>query len=213
MAIDVQDGLVIRNAIEHNASRPRVRPHSDAEPYFTVWAERFTTPTVIVTLDMKVLWANRAALDRSEDGGDFALTDDILTWADKGQATGFRDFILGLDDQTSAWIYRARGDEYIIVRGEPLRPQGSPPAVALMFRPSNAARQYIWSDFGPIFGLTRAEAGVARHVAEGMSARQIADLSSLSIETVRTHIRRIYAKSSVNNREQLLALINPFRIL
>lgn len=47
-------------------------------------------------------------------------------------------------------------------------------------------------------GLTRTEARVCRFLAEGMSAREIAERTKSAMPTVRTHLRNIYAKTGLD---------------
>ena len=93
-----------------------------------------------------------------------------------------------------------------------MRPAGLPPATALMIYPVDQEDRFLWSDFPKVFGLTRAETVVVKMIVGGASADMIAEELSVAIDTVRTHVRRIYAKLGVNNREQLFSRISPFRI-
>ena len=45
----------------------------------------------------------------------------------------------------------------------------------------------------------------------GMNAEQISSSLEISLETVRTHIRRIYSKTGVRSREALFAQLQPFK--
>lgn len=51
-------------------------------------------------------------------------------------------------------------------------------------------------------GLTEREEQVLAHLAKGHSYKEIADLLSISFETVRTHIRSIYEKLHVHSRTE-----------
>ncbi|MDR3849394.1 helix-turn-helix transcriptional regulator [Eggerthella sp.] len=46
------------------------------------------------------------------------------------------------------------------------------------------------------------------YLAQGRSAPYIADEQFLSVNTVRTHIKRIYAKMDVHSKEELLDLFH-----
>jgi DNA-binding CsgD family transcriptional regulator len=52
--------------------------------------------------------------------------------------------------------------------------------------------------------LTPAEGRVARLAAEGLGNREIAEQLWLSVNTVGTHLRRIYAKLGIHSRRELL---------
>lgn len=61
-----------------------------------------------------------------------------------------------------------------------------------------------------VFRLTPSEFGVLKLLVAGFPAQQVADEQGTSIETVRTHIRRLYAKMDVSSREELLSRLRPF---
>ncbi len=59
-----------------------------------------------------------------------------------------------------------------------------------------------------LFDLTPAEARVARGIAHGLSPIQISRQSSVSPETVRSQLKRVYAKTSTNRQSELSLLIS-----
>jgi DNA-binding NarL/FixJ family response regulator len=56
--------------------------------------------------------------------------------------------------------------------------------------------------------LTEREREIALLVAQGMSSKQVAIKLSISIETVKTHRRRMLQKNSISNFAQLVYLMN-----
>ncbi|GAA3455201.1 response regulator [Dactylosporangium matsuzakiense] len=61
--------------------------------------------------------------------------------------------------------------------------------------------------------LSARELQVVRLVARGMSNQQIADELRLSLETVRTYLRRLFAKLGVNDRTHLAVLAHSAGLL
>ena len=57
-------------------------------------------------------------------------------------------------------------------------------------------------------GLSRAEQRVCQMLASGDKAKDIADVLGVSIATVRTHLRNIYAKTETSGQIELVAVIN-----
>jgi DNA-binding NarL/FixJ family response regulator len=57
--------------------------------------------------------------------------------------------------------------------------------------------------------LTDKERTVARHLFEGLSSREIAELENNSPRTIRQHISQIYAKCGVSSRSEFLRLLFP----
>lgn len=56
-------------------------------------------------------------------------------------------------------------------------------------------------------GLTRAEARVAARVADGLKPHEIADDLHVSLETVRTHLKRTYVKTQTRRQVELALLV------
>ena len=56
--------------------------------------------------------------------------------------------------------------------------------------------------------LNAQEFGIARMLAEGMTYKSVADLIQISINGVRYHVKNIYSKLNINNRQELKRLIN-----
>lgn len=60
----------------------------------------------------------------------------------------------------------------------------------------------------PLQGLTKAEFGVAKLVAEGLTSRQIAERLFVSPRTVDAHLSHIYRKLEIGSRARLAALMS-----
>ncbi len=63
-------------------------------------------------------------------------------------------------------------------------------------------RQKVDNQSNP--GLTFREKVIARLVCEGLTNKEIAKKLSISVQTVKAHINRIFKKTGVNNRGQLI---------
>lgn len=57
-----------------------------------------------------------------------------------------------------------------------------------------------------VFGLTQAERRVVAGVLEGLKAREISARLGISINTVNTHVKRVYAKTGVRRHGDLIRL-------
>jgi DNA-binding CsgD family transcriptional regulator len=60
-------------------------------------------------------------------------------------------------------------------------------------------------DLSRLFGLTRTEHKIVRMLMQGHSVRGIAAQLGTSVLTVRTHLKRTYAKVNVGTKEQLFS--------
>ena len=70
-----------------------------------------------------------------------------------------------------------------------------------------------WANLGAFsayYGLSRRESQVLKEVLRGYTMAVVAEKTGLSPNTVRTYMRRIYTKSGVDNKQQLIALMESF---
>jgi DNA-binding CsgD family transcriptional regulator len=58
-----------------------------------------------------------------------------------------------------------------------------------------------------VFGLSDGQINVARHVSRGQGLKDIAEELEISVNTVRTHLSRIYEKTGVNSQTALVRLL------
>lgn len=158
-----------------------------------------------------MLWSNPAADALFAVGKDFQVINGILGCVDKVQGQEFRAFLSSVRDP-QAWIYCRDETPQQMVRAEAVQPENHPVGVALMIYPIEGLGDFLWSDFDKVFGLTRAETVVVKRIMGGESADTIADELSVTLDTIRTHVRRAYTKLGVNNREQLFSKVSAFRI-
>jgi DNA-binding CsgD family transcriptional regulator len=68
--------------------------------------------------------------------------------------------------------------------------------------PAPPARQ-----LADLFGLTGTEAALAADLLAGQELREIAARRGRSINTVRTHLARVMAKTDVNRQSELMRLL------
>jgi DNA-binding CsgD family transcriptional regulator len=59
-----------------------------------------------------------------------------------------------------------------------------------------------------IFGLTGAEAALAKELADGKSIEDIATFRHISLSTARTQLKAIFAKTATNRQAQLVAMLS-----
>jgi len=67
--------------------------------------------------------------------------------------------------------------------------------------------------FRNIFRITRREVDIINYIIQGDSNREIARKTSITEETVKTHIKNIYNKLGVNNKMQLLHLLKEYELI
>lgn len=64
-----------------------------------------------------------------------------------------------------------------------------------------------------MLGLSEKEVIIARHAAEGMTAKEIADVMCLSQETIRWYRKRMLRKADARNFAELIAMLKDENIL
>jgi len=178
--------------------------------YVLGWCEFSTTPAAVVTRDQGILWANNAGRDLISSGLYFRKVRGRISCVDSRQEPDLKAFVRDLAEPR-VWAYRGNED-HILVRGDLTVPAGLVPAVGLSFFVATPAAEYLWADLSKIFGLTAAEASIIKRLVHGERVDNLAEALELSVETVRTHIRRSYVKLGVGSREELFSAVSPFRI-
>ncbi len=196
-------------------SAPRVLPSPlrpaapHASRYFDHRAATCRSVEILVGAELDVLWSNAAALALVSRHGPVSLNDNRLILAQRRHEDGLRAFLAGLREETGVWVLSA--DEVWLVRAETIAPPDAPPAWLLTWQLVTQADRYLWADIGLHLRLTPSETRTVRSLMDGSTIEQTATRQGVSIQTARTHVRRIYAKLGVNNREQLFATVLPYR--
>lgn len=68
-----------------------------------------------------------------------------------------------------------------------------------------------WKQFLEEHNISNREEEVIRHLSAGKSNKEISDALFISLQTVKDHIYRIYQKTDVKNRVQLINLIQSYK--
>lgn len=83
----------------------------------------------------------------------------------------------------------------------------SQPAVAVLIVDSGATSCPSVAMLQELFSLTPCEARVAASLVQGQSVEEAAAKLNVSVETVRTHVRRVLSKTDTNRQGELIALV------
>lgn len=165
--------------------------------------DRIPQAVIVTDLDARMIFQNRVArneLDLSV-GPDAAarpangiggVIDEAMT---EFRAEGKRVFTRSIRD--------AATDRQAIVKSYRLSDKDQT-AVTLVFhcaQDSGTRRLPAWDV------LTRREQEIAQLVSEGLTTKQIAAKAFISENTVKQHLKRVFAKTDVNNRAELVQLI------
>ncbi len=81
------------------------------------------------------------------------------------------------------------------------------PAVAVLILDSGSASQIDPAALRNLFSLTAAEARVTAFLAGGYSLAEAASKLNVSVETIRTHTRRVLSKTATKRQGELISLV------
>lgn len=160
---------------------------------------------------MKVIWASSAllALDRTYpvriEGG-------ALVFAERAKQAQFSAFVADVADEPSVWVLEKGDGGFLLVRCQRFQPDGEEPLVSCVMFRERCRGTSVWADLSAVFGLTAAEAVLARRLADGELLINVAVDLGITQETAKTHLRRIYAKIGASSREEFYARLLPFRV-
>jgi len=72
---------------------------------------------------------------------------------------------------------------------------------------SEAGKEFPFDDFCKKFDISPRETDIIREICNGFSNKEIADRLFISLQTVKDHTHRIYIKTNVRSRVQLINLV------
>jgi DNA-binding CsgD family transcriptional regulator len=167
----------------------------------------------------RILFANRAAAALLAPGGLLKLHLGVPTVATPQAGPGFAKLLRsvlqgapaasmslpsrGLDGLATIFVSSVRGRDL-----ERFAAVGAPDPAVLLFVTEPAAQASARADtLREAYGLTPAEARVALHAAAGGSDGEVGSRLGISVNTVKTHLSRVYRKTGVRRRAELARLM------
>jgi DNA-binding CsgD family transcriptional regulator len=168
---------------------------------------------VLVDETLRLLWANEAAKRSFEAKVNLELRDGAIGAYNRAQHNELMGFVLGASrDISSLCMPCDDKDGHYLFRVRQIASWGERRFLGLTFHRTGKTYRSSFPDLATAFQLTVREERVLRQMLEGRTATDIAEQLSLSIETVRSHIRNLYAKIGVSSRELLFAKVQPYRL-
>ena len=176
------------------------------------WLESDNLARMLVDDQLLIRWSNSVA----------------QTWLDSRKiisSTEGRLTVSRFDEDVRDLLHRARyrpegtcvpsgdGGSHLILRARLVHAGQHSSIFGLSLRRSDDECVERAAGLAKAFGLTASEEGVLQLLFQGATAQQAADRLKVSVETVRTHIRRLYQKVGVGSREALLTQIRPFMMI
>jgi len=155
-----------------------------------------------------VFWMNATAEKCLRERG-ATLAGRRIQLAQRDRQKAFEDFLSKTTSEVSSWVLDLSGDgRALVFRCRTIGETGF--RLLTIFHPENPPTSV--PDVGALFGLTPSETRILEGIVDGRRADDLAESLGVSIETVRTHIRRFYNKLGVNSREQMIAKVSAYRV-
>ena len=176
------------------------------------WLDYDLKPRLIVSGDLLILWPNTAARSALASRRDLENRLGALAMVNPSQQDALAGFLAKAGAVTTSWCAeRGDGDGHLIVRAQRIDwLDGGVLGIGFFGTGSDFSLGY--ANLAEIFGLTPAEHVVLIDLLDGRAAEAIATHRTVSVETTRSHIRKIYAKLGVNSRELLFRRCQAFRL-
>lgn len=176
-----------------------------------MWLEQSVTPLVLLTENQRLIWASASA---QELMGRHALRVDALGYVKSDvretnlKIQSVRRQVYEALQQRGSWKNGSVLLTFPEVADCRVQLQemtaGDTVLIGCSIMRSGQTVQDLTANLAQ-YGLTKTERKVVSMLAQGSTAAEISRANGGSLLTVRTHIKRIYAKMNVNSREKMFA--------
>lgn len=187
-----QLGLAFERAVRYEATGQRATLLEHV-------LDRMPQAVVITDLDAQVVFRNRLARARAS-----ATSEADGTWAvvEQSIAVAMEEFRLRGKRVCTRTGWDARRQRALVIKSFRL-PERDDAAMSLVFEcaEEGAARLPTWDV------LSKREQEIAALVSQGLTNKQIAERAFVSENTVKQHLKRVFAKTDVRNRAELMQRI------
>lgn len=179
-------------------------PMSLSNDFALNWLERDPSPRLVVTADLFIHWLNDAACHFLNETPGIARTDNTLCFDSIVDRHQCEMLVRSIEHSASLYLTSSQND-FLLIRAERLPDDPAGSLVALTLNSRHWTAQATRLDaIEAAFHLTRRELEIVRLLTQGMNAACIGTQVGCALETVRRHVKNIYLKVDVSNREELL---------
>jgi DNA-binding CsgD family transcriptional regulator len=175
------------------------------------WIDCESRPRLLIDCDLCVHWISRAAVDLLSGDQPLVQRGGKLRTRDPRLERALRVFLSGAPAGRGASFCLANPDseEHLLLSATRLQAPWTQ-LLGVSLRPTAEDLGVRPTDLRQAFGLTPTEGRVTNHLIEGKTADETAEDLGVSLDTVRTHIKRTYAKLGVCSREGFFRKLAPF---
>jgi len=183
------------------------------EDWAELWLRFEPTARLVVDWSLSVLWSNAAADALLRANKLLRIRERLLVSPDRQVTNQIQSIIWNtkVERPTSTVVGRP-DDGALLITGMSLNGPASA-GVGLIVREIEVDQSVELPDLEPVFGLTAAEQAIVGLLLAGLSSGEIAAKQDKSILTVRTHVKRAYAKLGISSKEQLFAKLVRYGVV
>lgn len=211
-------GAVTPHLIQAIRIQSRLEANESGRHAVTGALERLPLAVIFLDRRCRVLEMNQSARRIVEAGDGLKLERGVLVALDTRAEVQLQQMIFGAASLESGRLLR-HGGALLLPRPagrRPLSAMVAPTGVTGIFPASRLARVVVLIEepprltTGPLpafakdHKLSKAEAGLAARLVSGMSLRQAAAALGVSEHTVRSHLKRVFAKTGVRRQAELV---------
>lgn len=170
-------------------------------------------PRLFVSHDLRVIWENRSAIELISSINQINISDGNLILSNKQDQNSLISLLNNSDlEKKIPMLPIPVQDGHLLISIDPMDFSSPAPIYSLSLISTEFSQATTYPHLEEIFGLTAAEYRTLARMLDGATADMLAERGGVSVETVRTHIRRIYTKLGVSSREGLFSRIRPYLI-
>jgi DNA-binding CsgD family transcriptional regulator len=177
----------------------------------TRWTFAAPYPLALLQKSGRVVWCNAAAMRLLQGTSPMVLRNGLLTTRRTTTTTSFRAWLKELTPEPAFHVVQGDAAQGNVVMQAMTVSGAADEVVGCRLRPAGARTEI--ADLAVALGVTPAQSGIVRRMILGSSLEQISEATGLSITTVRTHLRNIYARLNISSRDELFRLCLPYVFL
>ncbi|KHK93338.1 hypothetical protein LK12_03280 [Novosphingobium malaysiense] len=165
---------------------------------------------LVVNDERQVLWASEVALALLEPQFPVVIADGALCFERANDPVACQEWLHSVGRKPSRFLVSGAQEDWWVVMNAWRGRLHADTAIYAEFILSHPPYRSSTSGMSKQFGLTPAECDVIDALVRLETPTKIADRLGVSINTVRTHIRRLYGKLGVNTQVQLIRIATAF---
>ncbi len=177
----------------------------------TRWTFAAPHPLALLQKNGRLVWCNAAVMRLLQGTSPLVLRNGLLAGRRSATTIALHAWLQDLTDQPSYHLVRGDTPQGNVVIQAMAVSGASDDVIGCTLRSASANVELV--DLTPALGITPAQSGIVRRMVLGSSLEQISDETGLSITTVRTHLRNIYARLKISSRDELFRLCLPYIFL